>query len=103
MTTTTHTPGPWVALIPSALYPSTSKSITVYLDDGDDGGPFAEVHGRDRAANARLIAAAPDLLEAAQHALEDLEHLESGKCDIDHVAGVLIELRTAIRKAGGEG
>jgi hypothetical protein len=61
-----HTPGPWQALIPSAEYPSTSKSITIYIGLDDDGGPSAEVYGKDREANARLMAAAPDLLAVAQ-------------------------------------
>ena len=47
-------------------------------------------------ANTQLIAAAPDLLDAAQTALECLEEGGFGKAYAEDV------LRAAIRKAGGE-
>ena len=56
--TTSHTPGPWT-LAPNCVY-----GIHVF---GPDGGVIAQIQGRDEPqhqANARLIAAAPEMLEA---------------------------------------
>jgi len=50
-------------------------------------------------ANARLIAAAPDLLAALEHLLADA--VEMG-LDDSPVSGSLIEARFALRKAKGE-
>lgn len=47
-------------------------------------------------ANARLIAAAPDMYEAAEAALECLESNGFGKAYVEDL------LRTALRKARGE-
>ena len=66
--TTKHTPGPWIAL--------ESDSTTMYVDDafGFDGGRdyyLAEIRHGDPVelkANARLISAAPDLLELVKTA-----------------------------------
>ena len=56
---TKHTPGPWEA-----------KNMFVESPNAEDGVPIAEVFGTTATyeANARLIAAAPCLLEAARHA-----------------------------------
>ena len=57
-----HTPGPWIA----------EDDQSIYAADGDGRRLIAECHAghkEERAANARLIAAAPDLLAA----LEDVE------------------------------
>ena len=106
---TTHTPGPWACKNGVVCIDERSEYWRPRLEYanrgmGIEGWRIATVEmgfSEEDAANARLIAAAPDLLGAAQHALEDLEHLKAGKCDIDHITGVLIELRTAINKAGG--
>lgn len=60
----THTPGPW--RIDPAVYPESPK---IYPDNGSANFAYiARVNaGRDEfQANARLIAAAPDLLEALE-------------------------------------
>ena len=62
-------PGPW-------------KRVALFVNDANNEG-VCKVHLREddsQFANANLIAAAPDLYEAAQKALEDLEtwHDESG-------------------------
>lgn len=64
--TTSHTPGPWFI----ARY----DSVRAHLSEGDSGkyAPVADcvasrtVNDATRAANARLIAAAPDLLAALE-------------------------------------
>jgi hypothetical protein len=93
-----HTLGPWTILEDAFAYPGIeadggtfSVVILGYPDHGDDGG----VRGRteeEALANAHLIAAAPDLLEALESML--------AITDRDHV--VWDEAREAIAKAKGE-
>ena len=78
-----HTPGPWK--LSGHEYPSAARGITVYCAQGVNIGtvcttPYsgkgarAADYARVAAANARLIAAAPDLLEdllKAQQAIND--------------------------------
>lgn len=69
----THTPGPW-----TKETDGTSGVFWIYSDfHGDESNALATVHGQDDIpemddgeceANAALIAAAPDLLEACQAA-----------------------------------
>ena len=56
----THTPGPWVA------------SSDIYAKDGDGSGIVRLAAGTSD-ADARLIASAPDLLEALKLVVEDDE------------------------------
>lgn len=95
-----HTPGPWVVFDGDTEHPGIdmadgSFSIVVY---GEDGEPFEGVRGRSPAetlANARLIAAAPDLLEA----LKEVQPYFEGEHSHDHPTCVAI--RAAIAKAEG--
>lgn len=63
-----HTPGPWVFIDdPSGI--KTALELIVHPDADDAGGDSILYHGADwpvSEANARLIAAAPDLLLALQ-------------------------------------
>lgn len=88
-----HTPGPW------AVNEKFRKPIVGYdVGDGGDLLPIVDaVHGynmKQARANARLIAAAPDLLEAAQSYIAD--RAEAG-CTADSAA--VKRLRAAIAKA----
>ena len=91
---TKHTPGPW-------MFDATLKG------DGSFGGsyivsnnakrtwPLAEVYRED---NARLIAAAPDLLEALKALVADLKpYMGQGRMD-DKIRNAI----AAIAKAMGE-
>lgn len=72
----THTPGPWLAAEDEV---GTNPDICIeaigYGIIADVGGGLPHV----RRANARLIAAAPDLLAACEAALHDSEYMEPGK------------------------
>ena len=67
---TKHTPGPWDA------FKRGSQGVSNYTSIEKDRREFARVYHGDRfidsEANARLIAAAPDLLEALRNALDVL-------------------------------
>ena len=104
-----HTKGPWHVGVGNG-------EGSVFADEGrarmEQGGttlyPICNVNrGWDEAedaANARLIASAPDLLEACLCALADLEGLLETDCfSTDDPANLTIqELRAAIAKATGD-
>lgn len=92
-----HTPGPWTSFIldkPLADIPAyVERCIAaspgpefffVLAEDAGDGSPSDVCHvgnGPRREANARLLAAAPDLLEAL---LAARDHIEMGALRISH-------------------
>lgn len=82
---TTHTPGPW-------LTAATNRIGYIYIQDSDgvaitDPSPL-------KIADARLIAAAPELLELVLDALDDP--------DVDILGSVWVrDARAAIAKATG--
>lgn len=97
-----HTPGPWRTFPVNfsectpgqpGIDSDSGRTIVVFgLGDEDDCG----VHGNDaaeRVANARLIAAAPDLLQALQAAVARINNLTgiiSDLCELGatvHVCG----------------
>ena len=91
----THTEGPWVASVPKKEKHMQARWIT------GNGFFIAKAYGHDGQpvdGNARLIAAAPELLEACESALEMLcagaESWMQIECDV--------KLRVAIAKANGE-
>lgn len=84
-----HTPGPWVA--------------DVYGDvqaNGEDVARIPMSYGAERnAADARLIAAAPDLLYALKDCADRLEiHIKHSEDLVAHMKAI-----AAIAKATGEG
>lgn len=94
-----HTPGPWT--IDEHELGSFIRCAGGYIITG----PVNERPGYK--ANARLIAAAPNLLEAlmkAATALERVEHLIGGGDDEVSIESEILTARDAIAKAtGGEG
>jgi hypothetical protein len=97
--TTKHTPGPWT-------------------DDGHDGRDSLIIHSQwgevarvgangdtsQRDANARLIAAAPELLAALKRAEEELNRMQSCLTGRDQEIGwqECLSARAAISKATGQ-
>ena len=118
-----HTPGPWcVEAIDSEhlhdiclayTVPNAGNPVlvaTVFGDDDDD-----PVNNRQAEANARLIAAAPDLLAALLPMLRGVEQWERGsrlsvyvapghlRCSLELELGELRAAAAAIAKATGRG
>jgi len=94
--TQTHTPGPW-----SHANPNVAGNMNVRGDGKDIACVYAPEWGYDAptnrlesAANARLIAAAPDLLEAGEAVIAAWE---SGD-----LAAAVHSLDAAIAKARGQ-
>ena len=90
-----HTEGPW--FVPTPLY------RTYYVEARIDGGMLQEVAScgptadpTQQAANARLIAAAPDLLEALEASLALIDLAIPFEGDVTRKA------RAALAKAKGE-
>ena len=85
-----HTKGPWEA-----------DPANEAVFDPKDNTTLADVFGdtrEERTANARLIAAAPELLEACKGALAALEQM-----DLSFSGWELVrELEKVIAKAGGQ-
>lgn len=87
-----HTQGPWEA----KLYSNTNKCFV----SANDSIIYEEVTSDSNtiSANARLIAAAPDMLKA-------LEHLEKELCPgefVKHSQDAISKIKAAIKKARGE-
>ena len=94
-----HTPGPWVAVHNnwevSTIY-AGALPVAVCHIDGDVSEETEGILSGIKDANARLIAAAPDLLEALKDAVCTLE--------VSYTASdyAIDKARAAIAKATGE-
>ena len=89
---TQHTPGPWHAKPMCGL--SGWVDVVSVTPDGRESLPFAACKHFDEVANARLIAAAPDLLEALLSVLDNCT-------DSEGLAAAHAKARAAITKATG--
>lgn len=98
-----HTPGPWKVKSDYNVFGVGGRLVA--NSGGHSGSVRPEEIHEENKANARLIAAAPELLEAAKRAQElissaiDLEYV-SGKPG-DPAAVIWRELDAAITKAEG--
>ena len=93
-----HTPAPWTIGGPRLTALTAQPVYDVFMGAGDDG---AIVEGANAAANARLIAACPDLVAALQQIADGCERrLRKGHDEGD--AASLDIARAAIAKALGE-
>lgn len=100
-----HTPGPWFLEPPSEQTPhiwisAPTSSVIAKIEICDyDDGEGEHLTGEDW-ANADLIAAAPDLLEALKDLLEDTQHRDHD-CGDDPENCPVLRARAAIAKAEG--
>ena len=105
MTDTKHTPGPWLVVSDESAAQVTGYPCIHAADYTVVGieGMFGHI-GTDF-ANAHLIAAAPDLLDALEQSTKEwVELAMSGDCgnwDVDQMS-VVTNARAAIAKAKGE-
>lgn len=107
---TQHTPGPWIVTqVPTAAGSAfrigtagAEKSCTWIYADGIRKGIDDELpRAQELAANARLIAAAPDLLNALQELFgADMAHVLMGDGKPDQIEAIA-NARAAIAKATG--
>lgn len=88
----THTPGPWRHEKDFSVRATNNYEIAHVSHMNYERGGTCE-------ANARLIAAAPDMLEALKWAAEILESYKNQKCGI-HIDAIE-KARAAIAKATG--
>ena len=94
-----YTPGPWEAMgtwVRSPMHQPEGLPRGVQIAECRDGYflPFTE----EAKANARLIAAAPELLEAL---VEALAFCEANTYGGDDTAALIVKARAAIAKAAG--
>lgn len=103
-----HTPGPWVKHTPSnatqtALIarelPNHRRSIVAVIPDHLQHGNAAVTDWFEMEANARLVAAAPELLEALRNLLAEGEFADYPNTRQWHAVQAA---RAAITKATGE-
>ena len=93
--TTNHTPGPW-EVRPS----SNPKNGTLWRDVVSTGCEYSPSYvGEALEADARLIAAAPELLEALDELLAELDSREPPQGCIYRDTGGMELARSAIAKA----
>jgi hypothetical protein len=101
-----HTPGPWTVVADDTVYafPPSTDPKAIAAGYANDAQLIAEV---SVAEDARLIAAAPDLLEAMEAVSDEWDaYIGSGDTE-GHDDPVLVgekvaDLRAAIAKAKGE-
>jgi len=99
---TKHTPGPWES------YPHSTEPVTTIIGNRTDGIAKVLASGNREldTANARLIAAAPELLAAAKNAVywalkQHAIDVEEGKCTLNPKPGWILSLQAEIAKAEG--
>jgi hypothetical protein len=91
---TKHTPGPWIT---DTSHKHEWEGVTVWADSEVIAHVVPDQHD-EHEANAKLIEAAPDLLEACKLALEELEDVMNWAPteDMEHTEAIV---ENAIRKA----
>ena len=93
-----YTPGPWRADEPTEIEWPMGE-VNIYAgDDSIVAGVIPHTSMDVLTANARLIAAAPDLLDALVE-LERISHDEDDWCGSGRLADALDDARAAIAKA----
>jgi hypothetical protein len=101
-TQTQHTPGPWTAAADGMKWQISTLAFVNEQTDGLDNVGTVPIQGTLK--NARLIASAPDLLDALQVCIDSFEEM-IGISDFGSPAESdfpLKQAREAIRKAQGE-
>lgn len=111
MTTSTHTPGPWRTEIGDrALYHIHERRLILARREGDPDGvitiaKMSQGFTDNSEADARLIAAAPDLLAALKTAAQAINPPDIGGIALvtwnDRLKAATVAINAAIAKAEG--
>jgi len=115
-----HTPGPWNACHDGACpcrqvwsMPADAPVFTARPDSNVNVGMahhkwgdspellYGAIPPEQQLANARLIAAAPELLDALKHALERMKDIETGNGFVPQCSAAITYAEKAIAKAEG--
>lgn len=95
MSAARHTPGPWIVGNGGDILTADEKHVIAY-DEGRLGSGTEEEQ-----ANARLIAAAPDLLAELKDAMNMLQRLAVEKGNLNPDATVMVAKRELIARTEG--
>ena len=90
-----HTPGPW------APERKTPDGFYLAIRVGLTGPRICEVRPENQEADARLIAAAPDLLEALEWLMDEFDRRELGGAAV-FCGSDMAQVRLVVKKARGE-
>jgi len=101
-----HTPGPWAAHFEEAYYvtgPDLGR-VAMMMNLKGAHGMGGRRSGDESAANCRLIAAAPDLLQALLNLVGTMCAADGSdmEADLDAIDARVADARTAIARATGE-
>lgn len=100
---TKHTPGPWAII--AAPYGALRVGPALLEHPGREAVEYAQTRGRDllaqRAADAALIAAAPDLLDMCERLLGFARHYADASA-LSAGDGMLASAATLIAQAKGD-
>ena len=100
---TEHTPGPWQHLNGDLIGATVRERTAIIADCCTDSGPQGtQVAPDQRDANARLIAAAPDLLAALEEMLQSVTCHGPDEQVRQLQAEARVTARAAIGKARGQ-
>lgn len=101
--TSAHTAGPWIVMHDNQVWMERNKSSDCSIIATCGGFALGLPDKNECEANARLIAAAPKLLEACKHAVEVYDSVIHSEYDgTKHLKGMLRNMdlvRDAISKA----
>lgn len=93
----TPTPGPWIAVGPWVEHPRDTIADICTCNPANFGQSQLTRSDEEQCANARLIAAAPDMLEALRQLYEATPDNEGGA-----LGKACVAARAAIAKAEGQ-
>jgi hypothetical protein len=92
-----HTPGPWQATGWENCTVNSAAGFTIVAFPGGDGGESGRLSISEAKANARLIAAAPDILAALQWLTEAVADEDRGSTE-----SAIMKARIALARATGK-
>ena len=95
-----HTPGPWLTQASDVYNEAGQVVCDPHPNDYQIRAGAGRIPGSEREANARLIAAAPEMLNALELALATIERLKPSK-PYDSTQGTRDVINAAITRATG--